>query len=217
MSLVSNLRQIIRLENTSISIKLPVFIVVAAVLSALAAGSIAFTKITMELETAAKDKLVSLRDGRKLALVDYFRTISLDLRILAERDDIQDAVLTFSTAFNSAGNYKEGEDPSEFLRRLYVRENRFAGHDKSALFNAGDGSDYSYLHNKYHARFRGFQRERGYEDFYIISPEGEIVYAVCPSWRLGSRTIFRPCAAPTLPRTCLAQSAGTAWPISEAS
>ena len=170
-------------------------IVLAAMVTALAIGGIAYVKFAAELESSAKVKLAALRDGRRGALEIYLHSIQQDLQILAKSHVTREAVLNFSTAWTSAGLTKGTEDPGAYLRELYVTKNprnpfRKVGRDE--LQDAEDGSDYSTLHLKFHPWLRAFHLDRGYDDLYLFSTEGDLIYSVTKEDDFGTNFLTGP-------------------------
>src|SRR5215469_8374688 len=65
------------------------------------------------------------------------------------------------------------------LQYLYIVKNPNSEKKRDQLIDAGDGSEYSGVHRKYHRAFRGIVRKFGYYDLYLIdSGTGRQVYDV---------------------------------------
>lgn len=65
------------------------------------------------------------------------------------------------------------------LQALYIGSNPHAVGEKHRLDDAGDGSRYSALHDRFHPVFREFLEEFGYYDVFLVEPEtGHVVYSV---------------------------------------
>lgn len=65
------------------------------------------------------------------------------------------------------------------LQDKYVVNSKFPLGEKHQLNDAGDGSEYSWLHKKYHPHIRQFQQEFGYYDIFLVSAKtGQVVYSV---------------------------------------
>ncbi|MFQ5751870.1 MAG: methyl-accepting chemotaxis protein [bacterium] len=77
----------------------------------------------------------------------------------------------FSNAFSMLG---ENE-----VRDLYIFKNSHPEGEKLKLVDAGDDSDYTYVHKMYHPIFKDFLERYGYYDIFLIDQEtGDIVYSV---------------------------------------
>ena len=68
--------------------------------------------------------------------------------------------------------------PADFqLQYLYIVKNPNPPERRNELTNAGDGSDYSRVHEKYHSVFRHLVNTFGYYDLYLIDYEtGRVLY-----------------------------------------
>jgi len=65
------------------------------------------------------------------------------------------------------------------LQYLYIAHNPNPQGRRDELANAGDGSDYSRVHQKYHPAFRAIIKKFGYYDLYLVDYKtGRIVYDV---------------------------------------
>lgn len=66
-----------------------------------------------------------------------------------------------------------------YLQHHYIAENEAPLGSKDEMSNALDGSQYSAVHEKYHAIFRSYLQKFGYYDIFLIDDEtGEIIYSV---------------------------------------
>ncbi len=75
--------------------------------------------------------------------------------------------------------YWPGEDNTTVAQYLYLAHNSNATGEKDNLNNAGDGSTYSKLHEKYHPVIRNYLKKFGYYDIFLVDPNtGHIVYTV---------------------------------------
>jgi methyl-accepting chemotaxis protein len=71
------------------------------------------------------------------------------------------------------------EDASIALQYLYISNNSNPLGSKDGLMNAGDGSPYSELHERYHPVFRSFLQKFGFYDIFLVDADtGHIVYSV---------------------------------------
>jgi hypothetical protein len=68
---------------------------------------------------------------------------------------------------------------TSLLQFYYISNNPHPTGQKSALDDPGDGSNYSKIHNDYHAVMRSFLEKFGYYDIFLIDHEtGYMVYSV---------------------------------------
>ncbi|NEO85072.1 MAG: HAMP domain-containing protein [Spirulina sp. SIO3F2] len=85
---------------------------------------------------------------------------------------------------NVAGNpvlntYRPTSFASRYLQYHYIASNPKPVGEKNQQVDAGDGSQYSQVHRKYHQNFDEIVQKFGYYDLFLIDPEtGNIVYSV---------------------------------------
>jgi class 3 adenylate cyclase len=84
--------------------------------------------------------------------------------------------------------------PAAFqLQYLYVVKNPHPPEERYELANAGDGSDYSRVHEKYHSSFRHLIKSFGYYDLYLIDYEtGKVLYDVSKDRDFGTDLVKGP-------------------------
>jgi class 3 adenylate cyclase len=73
------------------------------------------------------------------------------------------------------------------LQYLYIAKNPYPQGHRDELLDAGDGSDYSRVHEKYHPAFQNIVKKFGYYDLYLIDYNtGRIVYDVAKDRDFGT-------------------------------
>ncbi|NIA71145.1 HAMP domain-containing protein [Pelagibius litoralis] len=157
----------------SIARKLPLVIVAAALVSAVAVGFSNYLIAAADLREEAERKLTALREARTDALSDYLASIQQDLRILAGNETVLAALDDFTAAWQELG-----PDAGAELQRLYITDNPHPLGEKDNLDRATDNSRYSDLHGRYHPWLRSFLRERGYYDVFLFDAQGNLIYSV---------------------------------------
>lgn len=81
----------------------------------------------------------------------------------------------------------------EYLQYHYIVSNPDSAVGKQQLVNAGDGSQYSSTHARYHPLFSRYHDLFGYEDLFLIDPEsGAIVYSVLKEVDFGTSLVDGP-------------------------
>jgi methyl-accepting chemotaxis protein len=158
-----------------IAAKLPLAIVVLAVLSVIATGIIAFTQAQKSMQTAAAEKLTAIKEGRLAEMERYLDFIHHDLASIAENDMTIEGLEAFERGWAALA---DGGDPTAVAQRLYITDNPNPAGEKHRLSDARDGSLYSEVHARYHPWFRRFLERRGYYDIFLVDHDGTIVYSV---------------------------------------
>ena len=118
------------------------------------------------------DRLLLLGELRRGAVQEYFATADAELRFWSTNDVMLDAQADLLEIWNS--------DPqlAVRVRQAYLEDNPHPLGFRLNLDDAGDGSPYSEFHARTHADARLFVTERGYYDFFLISPTGDVLYSV---------------------------------------
>jgi methyl-accepting chemotaxis protein len=161
------------LNNMKIAFKLPIVIVICAMLSAAATGWIVYSRAKSEVVQAQIDKMAATRDARKLLIMEYLSSIEMDLTTLAGSPVTQDAAIDFKLAWRSLQANQES-----YLKKYYINENPHPIGKKENLDFADDPSLYSTYHGKYHPWLREYLRNRGYYDIFLFDTEGNLLYTV---------------------------------------
>ena len=86
-----------------ISHKLPLFIVGAALVTALAIGIANYMSAAKEVEAAANEKLSALMESRRQALTDYLGSIEQDMRYTATNPYVYEALAAYQAAWAELG------------------------------------------------------------------------------------------------------------------
>lgn len=162
-----------RLTNLRLVHKLPVMVVLSALIATISVGLVSGYLAQQALTKAEGEKLLAVASSRATALDDYFETIDQDLRLQAGSPMIVEALQSFRTGWQLLdGNQKE------ILQSLYIAQNPYPLGEKDKLDAASDPSSYSRTHAAYHPWLRQLLRERGYYDIFLFDPEGNLIYSV---------------------------------------
>ncbi len=129
---------------------------------------------TRVAEFSSRFKL--LGELRRDALRGYFDTVRTEITFWSMNAD----VLTIQKELVREWRRLERQvgDPGTTLRPLYLENNPFPPGRRRELSDPGDGSSYSAVHARIHPLARLFVVERRYYDFFLIDPEGNILYSV---------------------------------------
>lgn len=163
------------LDNVKISKKLPIIIVLCAVVSTAIIGTLSYIEARDAVIHVEEEKLVALKETRKQQLGDYLGSIEEDLVSVANNPFTVKALEAFSTGWNELG-FKGNQ--TKILQQLYITDNKNKAGEKEKLDFANDGSVYSKVHAKFHPWFRSFLYAREYYDIFIFDLQGNLVYSV---------------------------------------
>jgi len=118
------------------------------------------------------DRLLLLTELRRGAVQEYFATADAELRFWSTNRDM----LAAQAALVDIWDRDEGV--ANEVREAYVDANPHPAGFRLNLDDAGDGSAYSDYHARMHEQARLFVTQRGYYDFFLISPGGDVLYSV---------------------------------------
>jgi methyl-accepting chemotaxis protein len=117
------------------------------------------------------DRLVLLAELRRGAVEQYLDTAQAELRFWSTNEEMLDAQASLIALW-------ENPAAAEQVRHSYVEGNPNPEGFYMNLDDADDGSAYSEFHGRMHPRARLFVTERGYYDFFLIGPAGDVLYSV---------------------------------------
>lgn len=151
----------------------PVVIAGLTLVSATAAGLVAYNVAASALLEAAQSKLIALRQARHAVLQSTLSDLEGDLELLSSSELMRLALPAFQRAYRALG-----DEAGPTLRRLYVDRSPLPVGERDALDDARDGSAWSAVHRRFHPWLRRFVREHGYYDLFLFTPDGELVYSI---------------------------------------
>ena len=118
------------------------------------------------------DRLLLLAELRRGAVQEYFSTAEAELRFWGSNPNMIDAQAELLDIWHSEPGM------AARVRDAYVESNPNPVGFRLNLDHAEDGTAYSVLHGEMHARARLFVTQRGYYDFFLIGPDGDVLYTV---------------------------------------
>jgi methyl-accepting chemotaxis protein len=125
----------------------------------------------------ASQNMLLLSDLRRQALERYFETAEAELRFWAAREDLIQQQEWLNAEWVRA--VAEGRNPGQRLQAYYIDNNPYPlGERRKFDERAEVDNPYFSLHAKLHPLARKFVEQRGYYDFLLISPVGNIHYSV---------------------------------------
>lgn len=160
-------------RKMSLSKKLPLFITLPALCFIALAGLVQFWQFSKVLNAQNQETYTTVIKERTAALSRWMKTIEDDVSALAANVAIRDAITDFTSAWVELGN-----GGADRLRDLYIHSNPHPNGEKDELVIAGDGSNWSRVHQEHHEGLRAFQRVHGYYDLFLFDTAGNLIYSV---------------------------------------
>lgn len=161
------------ISNISISRKLPVFMILLAVISITTVGAVSYIKSANGFEANAEARLSAVAQSRAHELQGYLSSIVQDLDIVASNATVVDALSIFTQNYEAIGTSAKAH-----LQAAYINDNPNPTGQKEKLDYATDGTAYSATHKLHHPWFRSLLKQRDYYDIFLIDTDGNLIYSV---------------------------------------
>ncbi|WP_417807149.1 methyl-accepting chemotaxis protein [Thioclava sp.] len=161
------------LNNLKLSIKLPLMLVTIAMVALTIMGVSAYREAYRLLESEGSARLERTLNARVAGMQGWQDRVQSDLRSLAGNAVTARALYDFDRGWKQLG-----DNAAKIVARAYRDENPNSPDARSKLDYAGDATDYSIQHRRYHAGFQAEAAQKGYSDLYLIDREGRVVYSI---------------------------------------
>jgi methyl-accepting chemotaxis protein len=138
----------------------------------------------------ASDRLLLLSNLRRDALDRYLQTTAAELSFWSANRKLIVAQTYFRNRWQESE--EEGGDPGREIRQRYIEDNPYPRGERLEYEDAGDGITYSLLHTLLHSTTQKFVQTRGYYDFFLIDPLGNIAYSVAKEDDYGTNLLTGP-------------------------
>ncbi|ADZ91653.1 diguanylate cyclase domain-containing protein [Marinomonas mediterranea] len=159
------------LKDMRITHKLPLVMIIFALISALTTGVVAYYHAVEAIEDQAESKLYALLESRKSSLDHYFDTIQRDIVYHSNSHLVKRALRDFGQAWEQLP-----DDKMTYLQTQYITLNPFPKGREASLLRAEDGSLYSTSHEENHADFTAFIEAGAFYDVFLINKRGDVIY-----------------------------------------
>ncbi|WP_068111442.1 methyl-accepting chemotaxis protein [Tropicimonas marinistellae] len=179
------------LRNVRLSIKLPLIMAFLAWAAIAVTAVLGWLDMRSQSVSQATSQLRFATTARATDFETFLRDTALDIEMQAELPTTQKALTSLGLGFR----YIDKADPAGAVRRLYIEDNPNAAARREDLADAGDGSQYSTNHAKYHGFFLEHAQRNGLHDVYLIDPEGNVVYSMKKADDFGTNVAGNPDAA----------------------
>ena len=159
----------------SLSTKLVMMVVGAALFASISAVVVTYSVAEQDLAEAQREQVVQGTQLRRELLESYADDVRGDLKFL--HDFVRDLNLIerFNIALNITRTFGVGFSQ---IRDAYVDNSPHPVGSRHLLDKAQVGGAYSDEHAKIHPEIRAFLEARGYYDIFFINLEGDIIYSV---------------------------------------
>ena len=139
---------------------------------------------------AAESRLQLVNNLRRAALYRYLETAEAELRYWSTNLELVGYMRYLAVAWPEARRL--GVDPERRLREVYIDNNPHPPGERGKFVDTPQASPYRTVHALLHPLTRKFVSERGYYDFFLIDPEGNVSYTVEKEDDFGTNVLTGP-------------------------
>jgi len=160
-------------NNLKLGVKLPLMLAAVAIAGLGIMGVMSFRAARAALDDSGMAALQNTLATRKYDVETWSRGLLIDARSEAASLATQRALREFTGAWGRI----EG-DPAAWLDATYGSGTGTPAGDRDLLDYAGDLSDYSIVHRRYHATMLALRDAKGFYDVLLIDVTGNVLYSV---------------------------------------
>lgn len=155
-----------------IGTKLPIFTVIIAFFSILAAALISYNIINKEIKLVSFEKLQSIVNIRETQLQLYYQQLEDHIKMLSV--DTQN-LAAFNDLKQGWEDLKEGQ--TAILQREYIEDNPYPASERYRLMKGVDETNYDQAHARHHDFFSNIISQKGYYDIFLFDENGNLIYS----------------------------------------
>ncbi|MCP5366357.1 MAG: SpoIIE family protein phosphatase [Hyphomicrobiales bacterium] len=155
--------------------KLPLVVVVGALVTGLAFGSLNYYLFAQEIRRNTVAKLEALRDTRLAALSASLSNTDRTLNVLAQILAVKNALFELEAAWDEFRGTADRR--RDLLRQTYTLAAPDGLPDRIAGLNDHGLGFYARVHHRVQPWFRTIQRDLGFYDLFLISLSGDVLYS----------------------------------------
>ena len=160
-------------NNLKLGVKLPLMLAAVAIAGLGIMGVMSFRAARAVLDESGMATLQNTLATRKYDIETWSRGLLVDARSEAASLATQRALREFAGAWGRI----EG-DPSAWVDATYGSGTGAPAGERDSLDYAGDLSDYSIVHRRYHTTLRALRDAKGFYDVLLIDVAGNVLYSV---------------------------------------
>lgn len=149
-----------------ISKKLPVIMIGLTALNVFAVTSLQQYLMYGDSVKTTQEHLDALKDEKEVQIREYLSNIDEDLIVVASSEFARSALRDFDSSWQALG-----AEPSAQLQKLYSSKAKEGT-------TPADESLYSMAHAKYNPWISQYMKTKDFEDIFLITPAGDVVYSV---------------------------------------
>ncbi len=161
------------IHNQKLGVKLPLMLVAISLLAMGVMGVNAYRDARALLAKEGTDRIESALDMRRESLELWAEKTSSAIAELTAAQSTSRALRDFTASWKTLG-----ADPAGYLLNAYVTENPNPEGERLAYDYAGDVTEFSIAHRRYHPALVEFAKTHDINDIYLIAPDGTVLYSL---------------------------------------
>lgn len=161
------------LPKLKIAQKLPLALMISAILVSAGVGAASYLIASRSLETEARQNLSTIAFDRARQLATYLKTVETDLVKSSQSDNTIDALSGFTAAWKSI----DTGTPEAALQKAYITDNPNPAAKRMMLDQGDAATGYMITHMRFQPIFRSQILRAGYRDLYLFDTAGNLVYS----------------------------------------
>ena len=162
-----------RFDSIPLKLKLPLMVAGVALSMSLIVGLVGFVKLKDQARTYTALQVGETLVQRKAAVEQFYQGLRVSLIELSVNPTTLAAIRRLEFGWHLAG-----ADPAQKLTDVYITSNPNPAGSRM-LLDKGDGPlTYNQQHSDFHPAFRNWIQLNGYYDFFLIDPDGNVIYTV---------------------------------------
>ena len=160
-------------NNLKLGVKLPLMLVLVAVTGLAVMGILSYRDASRVLDQGGMEDLQNTLATRKYELENWSRDLLIEASNDAGDMTTQRALREFSAAWGRI----EGS-PQDYLNNTYGSGSAAPAGKRDTVEYAGDLTDYSIVHRRYHSALRDLRDSKGFADVFLVDVAGNVLYSV---------------------------------------
>ena len=160
-------------SNVKLSVKLPLILVAISIFALTIMGVSAYRSASAILAVQSTETLEQSVQGQARQIQDWAEQVEANLRATAANAATARALRDFSAAWR-----RLGDDAPAYLEKTFQTKNPYPAEERYKLEFSGDVNDYSIQHRSFHPGIVVQNAQWGYDDFFLISPDGRVLYSM---------------------------------------
>lgn len=161
----------LKLPTLKLSQKLPLLVLGAALVVGVGIGGANLMIGSSVVEKLSRQKIELSAQERTRQLNDLIRQITVDVQTQASASTTSAAMGLFSTDVMMMGD-------TSSIKAAYGSDSKVEEDRRAAVDTVKDDSAYDATHVRIQPQFRNLIQAHHYDDLYLISPAGDIIYSV---------------------------------------